>query len=359
MAQLLKDRFFTAEFVEQLARHITDSFPSFDAAIFMKSTQSKIWESLELKARMRFLSARLHDQLPPDFPEAISILEKIAPKFSGFDGMLFPDYVEVYGLDYPKRSRQSLELLTRYSSSEFAIRPFLLADLSGTMKYLTKLASNENYHVRRFASEGCRPRLPWAIAIPEFKKNPAPILPILEQLKADPEDYVRKSVANNLNDISKDHPDLILEISERWYGNHAHTDWIVKHACRGLLKAGNVRAMRIFGFADPAGIGIENLKINPARPSIGGKCTFDFDLNIKESVEKLRLEYKIDFVRKTGGTSSKVFQISESGYDKGGFSIKRKHSFMDLTTRKHYPGKHRLKITANGIEKASIEFELV
>jgi 3-methyladenine DNA glycosylase AlkC len=99
------------------------------------------------------------------------------------------------------------------------------------MRYLYTRAEVQNHDVRRLASEGCRPRLPWAMALPQFRKDPSPALPILEKLKNDESDYVRKSVANNLNEISKDHPQLVLDICERWYGQTANTDWLVKHAC--------------------------------------------------------------------------------------------------------------------------------
>ena len=122
-------------------------------------------------------------------------------------------HIEVYGLGYPEESLHALEQITRLVSAEFAVRPFILRDPDRTMEYFRRWSLDENATVRRLASEGCRPRLPWAVALPMFKKDPSPLLPILENLKDDASLYVRKSVANNLNDISKDHPDLVLELA--------------------------------------------------------------------------------------------------------------------------------------------------
>ena len=170
---------------------------------------------------------------------------------------------------------------------------------------------------------------------------------------------MRRSVANNLNDIAKDHPAITLAMAERWIGSSKEVDWVVKHACRGLLKQGNTSALVLFGFQEPSAIAVKNLRLSREVLSIGEELTFHFDLiNQSTSQSKLRLEYIIDFVKKNGKTSPKVFQISESWYPPGKHSLSKKQAFKDLTTRKHYPGIHRLKIVVNGCEKAALSFEL-
>src|SRR5690606_550673 len=144
--------------------------------------------------------------LPPDYIEAVGVLKKAAPYFTGLEAMIFPDFVETYGLDHWEASMDALELMTRYSSSEYAVRPFIAKDTERMMAQMLEWAHSDSEHVRRLASEGCRPRLPWAMGLTMLKKDPSPILPILETLKQDESLYVRRSVANNLNDISKDHP---------------------------------------------------------------------------------------------------------------------------------------------------------
>ena len=150
------------------------------------------------------------------------------------------------------------------------------------MSHMYNWAEDENFHLRRLASEGCRPRLPWAMSLPVFKKDPTPILKIMETLKDDPVEYVRMSVANNLNDISKDHPDVVLDICERWFGRSKNTDWIVKRACRTMLKAGNKRALLLFGFGDPDQLKVANLSFDRQTLAMGEELRFSFEIELKD-----------------------------------------------------------------------------
>jgi 3-methyladenine DNA glycosylase AlkC len=254
-------------------------------------------------------------------------------------------------------SMPALKHFTQYYSSELAIRPFLAQDPEKGMAYMATWAEDKHPNVRRLASEGCRPRLPWAMALPKFKKDPSPILPILEKLKDDVSEDVRRSVANNLNDISKDNPEVALGVCEKWHGQSENTDKIVKHACRSLLKAGDKRALAIFGYSDPSLISVENLTLDKNVLSIGDAMTFSFDIAVTKK-STVRLEYAVYFVKAKGKSSKKVFKISEKDYEKGTFSVKRKQSFVEQTTRKHYPGTHQISIIVNGEEKAKISFEL-
>jgi 3-methyladenine DNA glycosylase AlkC len=227
------------------------------------------------------------------------------------------------------------------------------------MRYLHTWAADQNHHVRRLVSEGCRPRLPWGMALPQFKKDPSPVLPILEELKNDESDYVRKSVANNLNEISKDHPDLVLDICERWYGQTANTDWTVKHACRTMLKAGNRRAMHLFGFADTANVTVHNLTLDRRTLSVGEELNFTFELRVDtEEACRVRLEYAVQYARPEGKVSRKIFQIKEETFDPGTHVVSKKLSLADQSTRKHYPGQHQISIVVNGVEMAKEAFEL-
>lgn len=359
MAERLKDLFFTKESIDHLASTVTEHCPPFDRDEFLRLVYDDIWEGLELKARMRHVSTCLHATLPPDYSEALAILEKVVPSIHGFDVMVFPDYVEQYGLEHWDRSFSALKFFTLYASGEFAIRPFLKKNPQRALAHMLTWADDQNHHVRRLASEGCRPRLPWAMALPAFKKDPGPIFPILEKLKNDPSESVRRSVANNLNDISKDHPERMLEICERWFGVTEETDQIVKHACRGLLKAGNSRALLLFGLANPAALRVEDLALDKTSLKIGDELHFSFALHVDtDQPRDVRLEYALDFVKAKGQLSRKMFQIRESRLEPGTHSIARKHAFADLSTRRHYPGRHFITIFVNGVEKASDSFLL-
>ncbi len=359
MAEKLKDLFFTRKTLTQLADAIAQADADFDRKQFLALVFDDDWEAKELKARMRHAAICLGHTLPKSYAKALAILKQVAPQSRGFDGMIFPEFVEVHGLNDWERSLPALEFFTRFGSSEFAVRPFLHQDPERAMAFMLKWAESSDHHVRRLSSEGCRPRLPWAMALPKFKADPSPIFLVLEKLKDDESEYVRKSVANNLNDISKDHPERMIEFCERWFGKSPRTDWIVKHACRGLLKARHERALRLFGFDDNALIEVSKLKLTPRRLAIGDDLIFAFELHVGGTGErKLRLEYTVDFVKANGKISKKVFQISEKNYNAGIYPLQKKHATADLTTRKHYPGAHRLAIVINGKELAAATFDL-
>lgn len=358
MAELLKDRYFQPVFFDNLTKAIQKAYGVFDASKFNQLLYDKDWEEKELKARMRHASLCLHQTLPQEYSQAIDILKQVAPQFNDFDGMLFPDFVEVYGVADWQTSIPALELFTQFSSAEFAIRPFIEKYFERTMDQMLEWSTHQNHHVRRLASEGCRPRLPWASPLRMLKKDPSPILPILENLKSDETDYVRRSVANNLNDIAKDHPEVVIKTAKAWFGHSKETNWIVKHACRTLLKQGNPEVLSIFGFQDASNVQVKDLTLTKDTLTIGEELEFSFTI-VPDQVAKLRIEYGIDYLKANGSSSRKVFQISESEYkaDETKEFVK-KQSFKNMTTRKHHPGKHSLAIIVNGLEKTKVDFEL-
>lgn len=359
MAERLVDQFFTPDSLDKLAGVLQDTWPAFERQRFLAAVQGESWDALALKARMRRTTEAMHATLPEDFATALEILQQAAPQVRGFEAMCFPDYVELYGRQDWQRSLPALAFFTRFGSSEFAVRPFLDEDPPRAMAYLLQWAEDENEHVRRLASEGCRPRLPWAMALPKFKRDPTPILPVLEKLKDDPSEYVRRSVANNLNDISKDHPRLVLELCEDWYGRSERTDWIVRHALRSRLKAGDPGALRLFGFAAPEALQVSNLTLTPEHLAIGESLMLAYDLTVSgDQAQLVRLEYAVDYVKARGKPGRKIFQHSEKKYPPGVHRLEKVHSFAERTTRKHYPGRHHLAIIVNGEEQAGRDFWL-
>jgi len=359
MPEKLKNLYFTKESIQLLVDTVQESYGGFDVDKFLALVYDDTWEGLELKAKMHHVTLALHETLSQEFPRALEILRRVAPSIHGFDSMVFPDYVASYGLDHWEISMPALAFFTTLCSSEYAVRCFIARDPQRAMAHLYEWAEDENEHVRRLASEGCRPRLPWGMVLTVFRKDPHLILPVLEKLKDDESEYVRRSVANNLNDISKDHPDLVLDICERWFGQNEQRDGIVKHACRGLLKKGNRRAMLLFGFRAPTHIEVENLTLDREALSIGDNLRYSFELVVStEAPAKVRLELGVDYVKARGKTSRKVFQIREHTFDPGSHVISRKLCLADQSTRKHYPGEHHISIVVNGVEKARAWFVL-
>lgn len=359
MAEPLKNMFLTDESLQLFAETIREVFPSFDKERFFSFIHDEEWEGKELMQRMRHTTECLQKTLPEPYSEALDILKKVAPKVKGMEAITLPDFVSLYGLDDWDLSLPALGYFTRFSTSELAVRPFLDRDPDRVMPFMLKWAEDKLDNVRRFASEGCRPRLPWAMALPKFKKDPRSIFPVLEKLKNDSAEFVRRSVANNLNDISKDNPDLALEVCERWYGQSEKTDRIVKHACRTLLKAGDPRALKIFGYCDPSRVQITDFKLATSVLKIGETLLFSFEMEISgEKKGRVRLEYAVKYQKSGGKASKKIFQLAENDYAPGRYQLKRKQSFADMSTRKHYPGTHCISIVVNGEARVNDTFEL-
>jgi len=274
--------------------------------------------------------------------------------------MFLPDYIELYGLNHYRASVNAIELVTQFVSCEYAVRPFILKYKDKMMKQMLKWSKHKSHHVRRLASEGSRPRLPWAIGIPELKKKPGLILPLLENLKNDSSEYVRRSVANNLNDIAKDHPDIVIVLANKWRDISKETNAIIKHGSRTLLKQGNRKILKHFGLSNDNKFEITDLKIITPKVKIGKELIFTFRVRNGSSKEQLfRLEYAIYYLRQNGQNSKKVFKISERKFEPNESAvITKKQSFRIITTRKFYEGQQKLSVILNGNEKANAKFIL-
>ena len=358
MPEPLKNR-YSPELINSIADHALIHYPKFDKKDFIESVLTEQWESLELKERMRCIAVTLKQYFPSNYAESVNILLRVAAEFSGLAHMCFPDYIELYGLEDFDTSMMALENLTSGSTSEFAIRPFIIKHPEQTMKQMKSWSNSNNEHVRRLASEGCRPRLPWAMALPDFKRDPQPLLEILTSLINDQSLYVRRSVANNLNDISKDHPETVIAIAEEYLGQNKDVDWVIKHACRGLLKQGHKKVLSLFGYTDAHHTKIESFKADK-RVKLGERLNFEVKLSTQsKTLGKLRLEFEIDFMKANGKLAGKIFKIGEGDYLQQKKSIDKYFSFKPISTRKYYLGEHRITLVINGEKLNSINFKLV
>ncbi|MGM0124017.1 hypothetical protein IGI37_001391 [Enterococcus sp. AZ194] len=359
MPELMKDM-YNATSLQKLAEDIHSVYRPFKINEFLSATMDAEWQDIELKGRVRKVSTTIGAYLTSDYRENLQILDQVVANFSGFFGTVFPDFVEVYGqaTEDWEVSIATLKNYTQYSSSEFAIRPFIAKQPEKMLKLMLEWTQDENEHIRRLSSEGCRSQLPWAQSIPELKKNPVGILPILEELKADTSKYVQKSVANSLNDISKTHPELVVPLVNEWYGKRDETNWIVKHGCRTLLKKGNREILALFGYHDGAEIQIMDFTPNTTSLAIGEELTFSFSVQVEQAT-KVRLEYGVDYVKANGKRNRKIFRISETSLKEQEKKLyTKKQAFADLSTRKHYPGLHTITLIVNGVERGKFDFEL-
>ncbi len=318
-------------------------------------------EDRSLNERLSHTSQVLGRFLPANFRSAVDILDKIIPAMDpGYTALVFPDFIARFGLGHFEVAMDALKRYTVFGSAEFAVRHFLKHDFEKTIHRMKTWALDRNPHVRRLASEGSRPRLPWSFKLEAVIKEPRNTAPILESLRADPELYVKKSVANHLNDISKDHPDYMLSLVGRWDRNNHHTAWIVKHASRSLIKKGHEPAFRLFEVNKATRVLISPIKLSARKLAIGGSLHFQFKLNSDSAKDqKLIIDYIVDFRKKQGGLSPKVFKLKEIILAAGKEILIKKTQYMkDYTTRKHYPGSHRLHIQVNGEIMASTTFKL-
>lgn len=351
---------FNRAFYEQFADAFTNVHSGFERNQFVKDV-TKNFEPLSLNERMRNTSAVLQKHLPADYEKALEIMYATIPTLSrGYTTLVFPDFVSQFGLQHQQLSLEALKYFTRFGSSEFAIRVFLKHDFENTLARMIEWAGDESHHVRRLASEGSRPRLPWSFKLPQVIENPRVTQPILEQLKADSELYVRKSVANHLNDFSKDNPDYMLDLVGSWDRSHPHTAWIVKHGTRTLIKKGNAASMAVFGFEKDVKLRVENFRIVSPDLKLGEVLDFSFDLvSEKQTSQKLVVDYIIHYRKRAGDLSPKVFKLKDVQLEPGKtITFSKKQRIQDFTTRKHYAGEHLLEIQVNGVVMAKEGFML-
>lgn len=352
---------FNRERFEHIAAQAKAVAPEFDAELFVAEATKNL-DALGIMQRMRQGAAALKTAYPVDYPQALEALYALAPRIEHtFASLILPEYVALYGRHDFDRSLDALRFFTPFGTSEAAIRPFLEDDLERTLAAMQGWTNDENDHVRRLASEGCRPRLPWSAQLKAVIANPELTWPILDALKADTSLYVRKSVANHLNDIAKDHPGWVLDRLEGWPQGDPNTAWIVKHALRTLIKQGEPRALALIGAGGEAKVRVESFSVTPQTAKLGGHVVITADIvAASDEPQQIVVDYAVHYVKASGGTSRKVFKLKQFELQQGArqpLSIKR--AMRDFTTRKHYPGTHRIELMANGKTVAEGEFELV
>jgi len=349
---------FNPAYYTSLANTIKQVYKPFSAEKFSKQVVAPL-TSLSLNERMRHTNVVLHEYLPADYKSSIAILKSSIPLLKpGYTNLVFPDFVCQYGLHDVKTSLEALHYFTQFGSSEFAIRTFLKQDLDLTIKTMYQWSEDDSEHVRRLSSEGSRPRLPWSFKLDAIIHNPTLTKPILENLKQDDSLYVRKSVANHINDISKDSPGYVLRLVKLWDQQHPHTAWIVKRGCRSLFKQGDQQSLAAFNYTKDFRISLRKFKLLPDPIHIGDAITFQFELVSKKNrKQKLMVDYCIHYIKRTGKALPKVFKLKEFDLAPDAtVNIAKKQSFQNFTTRKHFPGKHKLEILVNGVLVKSVSF---
>ncbi|QHI98654.1 DNA alkylation repair protein [Xylophilus rhododendri] len=346
--------------LQSIAREATAVCPAFDADRFLALCHDGL-DALSLMQRLRRVSTSLHAALPGDFRANTEVLRQLAPRFdSSFATLALGDYVALYGLDDFDLSLDTLKFLTPFGSAEFAIRAFLLRDPQRTLKTLRLWAEDPDDHVRRLASEGSRPRLPWAARLPVLMADPSMAEPILQALRADPSAYVRKSVANHLNDIAKLFPDWVMERIEAWPLDDARCAWVARHALRNLIKQGDRRALAIVGAgAAPLVAGVR-FEVSPRALRLGDTLAMQLRLQSNSAApQRLVIDYAIHYVKAAGHASPKVFKWKTVELAAGqSLALDKRQVVRDFSTRTHHPGRHAVELMVNGQRLAQSFFDL-
>jgi 3-methyladenine DNA glycosylase AlkC len=365
--KLFKD-YFDEDLARRMAEQITAVYPPFPADDFVNQIAPQL-DGLEMKARTIVFVQALHDHLPDGFANAWAVLEAALGGELNDEGGMFNDgwhlwpvahFIEVYGLEDFDVGVQAMYEITKRHTAEFAIRPFLIHHQEEMLAILNDWVTDENPHVRRLVSEGTRPRLPWAGRLTQFIEDPSPTLALLEKLRDDPSEYVRRSVSNHLNDMAKDHPQLVVETCRRWWQDGSpERRWIVQRALRTLVKDGDPDALAVLGFGPPQ-VSLTQFHIAPNPLHLGDSLRLNFTLHSTAVFEQnVVIDFVIHFVKANGQTSGKVFKLKTAVLAPNqSLLIEKRHPIRPITTRKYFPGTHRVEIQVNGQIIGECSFQL-
>lgn len=356
-----------AEGVRIAAAHLARTSPLFDADRFYADVVPQI-DALELKARAMWIATALEHHLSPQFDEAAAHIEAaLAPLGAPAEGLTgwflwaVGEFIARRGVDQPVRAIECLQQTTQRFTAEFALRPFLVAHPALVYQALQQWVHHPSEHVRRLVSEGARPRLPWGMQLPSAIADPSPSWPLLDALIDDESPYVRRSVANHVNDIAKDHPELVADWVERYLPTATPARRaLLRHASRTLVKQGHLRMLQAWG-TGAAFAGTAKLTLTPSTIRLGEYVTFTVTLTAKAPhPQPLMIDYVLHHVRADGTTSPKVFKGWQTTLPaRGTLTLSRRHAVKAITTRRYYPGAHRLAIQVNGRSVAEGVFLLV
>lgn len=366
---------FNKALIDLTASHINRQFTDFDQTAFIELASHDL-EHRELKDRANQIYLALKEYLPQNFEDAVEILlstllpvednvelDKLSSSDSGLVGWIvlpYTQYIGELGQGNLALSLDALKQLTKRFTSEFGIRYLLLSHPNETLSIIQSWCDDPCHHVRRLVSEGTRPLLPWAMQLPVFKQQPSFIIPLLTQLKNDESEYVRRSVANNLNDIAKHHPDLVADLAEKWLvGADKNTLRMVKHGCRTLIKQGHKKTLSLFGYDSPINISVS---VTTAQKTVLFGESLSVAILIKNNAEQpqnILLDYVVYHQKANGKLTPKVFKwktLVLAANEQ--IELTKSHVFKAISTRKYYSGSHKYAIQINGKELAEHEFNL-
>ena len=366
--------FFNPNLIKLMGRNLSRANSNFEENRFVERATDGL-DQLELKERSNQITLALEKTLGDNFVVACrTLVDALHPVedahlgdleisddgIRGWAIMPMGEYIARQGMNDVEQSLEVLGHFTKRFSAEFAIRPFFINAPETTLEKALQWSKDNNFHLRRLASEGSRPRLPWGLRLHEYVLSPAPLLPILDNLKDDSEEYVRRSVANNLNDIAKDHPDLVASIAAKWMKNAGtNRQRLVKHACRSLIKSGHQPTLEALGYGAPE-IELTQFQLTSNMINLGESLEFGIEIQSSSTSDQpLIVDFVIHHLKASGETSPKTFKWRNIDLKTGELvKLKKKHPMKPITTRTYYAGEHLLEIQINGTSFGKLPFEL-
>ncbi len=374
MSTVLSKDVINCHNVHELGVRILKTWPDFNLDSFDMEIADNI-ETQGLGERIQQVRKSLFNHLPKDYQQSVGVLLSSLPEIlpndafdkkldlssqNGFIMISLTSFVSRYGIEHYQFSMNALKEMTKRFSSEGSIRYFIIKYPEKVLDTFSSWMKDESAHVRRLVSESTRPRLPMMMALPAFKKDPSPIIPFLEYLKNDSELFIRRSVANNLNDIAKDNPDVVTKLLAQWSDNKSsNMTWLIKHALRTLEKQGNINALKILGFSDNPDVSVEKFELKTTHILLGEQLDMSIMLRANTKEENLLIDYVVYHVKANGELKPKVFKWAKKKISPSkNICLNKKHNIKPISTRKYYPGKHEIHLQINGMSFAKLEFYL-
>ncbi len=320
---------------------------------------------LELKDRINLIANSLW-RILQDTKKIEPFLDKVlnSQNINGLQWWPVSNLIEEIGKIHPEIALNYMEKLTVVFTSEFAVRHLLNTQTTRTLKHLEKMSKSKNVHLRRWSSEGSRPLLPWGAKAHVIEKDPMLTKSILENLKYDDEIYVRKSVANHLNDLSKKSPEYVLDLIDTWEKNAPKEQlekiqWIKKFALRTLIKNGDPRALKKLHGKLTTKFECKNFKLSKKSYKLGEKLNFSLKLkNTDSKPHPFTIDYTIGYLNHLGKINYKTYKGVTVNLDAGEeLEISKNHNLKKITTRVFYSGKHSLEIQINGVKSGKVFFD--
>jgi 3-methyladenine DNA glycosylase AlkC len=371
MADQLKT-FFSPALVRRLAADLSRAQAGFPAKPFIRDACAGL-DALELLDRGKHIARALARHLPQNYPAAIQVLlqslgsehasdELVGVGMAPFFYLPHTIFVAEHGLDHFELSMRAQYELTKRFSAEASIRPYIARYPEQTFAVLRDWTKDRNPHVRRLASEGTRLRLPWAPRVAWLDANPERVLELLELMKDDPASLVRRSVANNLNDLGKVHSDLLIRTCAAWLEDASNERRaLVEHALRSAVKRGSPDALALLGYGSKPAVSVEDVRCVPPRVRVGERVSFHCALRSTSPVQQdLLVDIAVHFVKANGRTAPKVFKLKRITLPpRAREELQTTVSLAVHTTRKPRPGRHAVDVIVNGHASRVATFDVV